>query len=71
MKRDWRLSLVFLTTLHWYSVSSLLLFGGNACSQGIFALRHDTAISFVNFLYGVFYKSHLVRSLTVHMRLPT
>ena len=37
----------------------------------MFSSRDDTAIIFEHFLYGIFWKAHLVRSLTVRMSLPT
>ena len=39
--------------------------------QNFFAYRNDIAISFGHFLYGIFWKSHFVRTLTVCMRLYT
>ena len=44
---------------------------GNTLIQVMFASRDDTTISFGHLLYGIFGKSHLVRSLTIYMSLST
>ena len=53
------------------SVFDIAFFLGDTLVQVVFASRDDTTITFGRLFYNIFWKSHLVRFLTVHISLST